>query len=184
LLTLLSNFSTQELEAVCVNFKLTIRLLEQSVTELLENRRVHGALLPRESKSIDKAIHKGTQKLSYEQVLLEKECLIMTINELCLTEAILVRDNFSNCLEFITERRLQKSSILPVKLSTVSNNNEVAIGRVAHIAKSNISSIRLTEIRQKLVQALEPAETKKERVKSTLNKFAVAKKISEKKYFA
>lgn len=46
---------------------------------------------------------------------------------------------------------------------------------MAHIAKSNISPIRLTEIRQKLAHALEQAETKKERVKSTLNKLAVAK---------
>lgn len=177
---MLSNLSTEELKIVSVNLKMTITLLNQSVTKLLENRRLHGVLLPNESDSIDKAVHKLSQNLNCKQVLLEKVYLVITINKLCLTEAILVRDNFSNCLEFITERRIQKSSILPVKFSTDSTNNEVVIGRVAHIAKSNISSIRLTEIRQKLAQALAPAETNKERVKSTLNKLAVAKKSAKK----
>ncbi|KGJ87032.1 hypothetical protein ND2E_0439 [Colwellia psychrerythraea] len=163
-----------------VNFELTVKLLNQSVTKLLENRRLHGVLLPNEGESINKAVHKLSQNLSCEQVLLEKEYLVITINKLCLTEAVLVRDNFSNCLEFITERKLQKSSSSPVKHSTASNSNDVAIGKVAHIARSNISPIRLTEIRQKLAHALEPAETKKERVKSTLNKLAVAKKPAKK----
>lgn len=173
MLTLLSNLSTEELAIVSVNFKLTIKLLNQSVTKLLENRRLHGVLLPNEGKSINKVVHKLFQNLSCEQVLLEKEYLVITINKLCLTEAVLVRDNFSNCLEFITERKLQKSSISPVKLRTVSNSNDVAIGKMAHIAKSKISPIRLTEIRLKLAQALEPAENKKERVKATLNKLVV-----------
>tara|TARA_R100001377_G_scaffold8254_1_gene4320 strand:- start:2090 stop:2638 length:549 start_codon:yes stop_codon:yes gene_type:complete len=169
LLTLLSNFSTQELEAVCVNFKLTIRLLEQSVTELLENRRLHGALLPRENKSIDKVINKGIQKLSYEQILLEKEYLIMTINELCLTEAIIVRDNFSNCLEFITAQELQSSSVKKLVNNTLATNKESGADTAAIIEKSNISPIRLTEIKQRLAQALIISDDKKEQVKSKLN---------------
>lgn len=170
MLTLLSNFSTQELEAVCVNFKLTISLLEQSVTELLKNRQVHGALLPRENKSIEKAIHKGTKKLSYEQILLEKEYLIMTINELCLTEAIIVRDNFSNCLEFITAQELPSSSVKQLVANALPKNKESGTDTAGIIEKSNISPIRLTEIKQRLAQALITSDDKKEQVKSKLNK--------------
>ncbi|PKH89487.1 hypothetical protein [Colwellia sp. Bg11-28] len=162
LLILLSNYSTQELEVVSVNFKLTIKLLNQSVTQLLENRRIHGALLPREDKSTDDFNYKDIQSLSCEQVLLKKDYLIKAINEFCLTEAIIVRDNFSNCLEFIAD---QSSAILPITDIKLNKREKKSI-----IERSKVSPIHLTEIKQRLAQALHKPCDKKESVKAKLNK--------------
>jgi hypothetical protein len=160
LLTLLGYYSSQDLETVSANLKLTIKLLSHNVTELLDNRRVHGVLLPQEdpAKNIQ---HQNIKTLSCEQLLLKQEYLINTINGFCLTEAIIVRDNFSNCLEFLAE---EKFPTLP--LAIVKQNK---LEKVTITERDNVSPIRLTEIKQRLSQAVHSSENKHEQIKSRLN---------------
>ncbi|PKI14084.1 hypothetical protein CXF71_15995 [Colwellia sp. 12G3] len=162
LLTLLSNYSTQEFDAVSDNFKLTIKLLNQSPTELLDNRRIHGALLPQEGKCNDNLEHENIQGLRCEAVLLNKDYLIKKINTFCLSEAIIVRDNFSNCLEIILDQNLV---ILPA--ADMKKNN---IEKTKIIERSNVSPIRLTEIKQRLAQAVQVSTDKQDAIKNRLNK--------------
>ena len=61
LLTILNRYSNEDLDTVSKNLKLIIALLSCSVDELLENRRIHGALLPHETK--------GTKNLSHDNIL-------------------------------------------------------------------------------------------------------------------
>lgn len=149
LMDLLQNYSPQECEVVFANLKLTIELLNRCATELLANRRNYGVLLP-QSDEKDKVLSGKKSKLVInKQLLLEEKTLIIAINSLCLTEAIIVRDNFSNCLELITEQNTETTVVTE---------------------KSNVSPIRLTEIKQRLAKAVQISSNKQGDIKCRLNK--------------
>jgi len=167
LLTLLGCYARQDLDVVSDNMKLTIKLLNLSVTELLENRRIHGVLIPQESQPITSLQHEEVQALNCEQLLLNKESLIKAINDFCLTEAIIVRDNFSNCLEYIAEENFP--TIPAVVVEEHKPKKVIVAGR------DNVSPIRLSEIKQRLSQAVQTSENKHEQIKSRLNSLLTPK---------
>ncbi len=162
LLTLLNSYSDDDLDTASKNLKLTITLLSCNTTELLENRRIHGVLLPHEAKGANKLSPNNIQALSCEQLLLKSQDLLQAINTLCLTEAIIIKNNFSNCLEVILEGDI---TTLPLMRVTESVFEKPTV-----IDKSNVSPIRLTEIKHRLAQAVLSPQDKQERVKSKLNK--------------
>jgi hypothetical protein len=164
LLSLLSRYTTLELEIVSDNINLIINLLSDNIDELIENRRVTGILLSHKSNKM--ADDENTKLLGCEQVLLEEAHLINTINTLCLTEAILVRNNFSNCLEILTDNVQQPSLVM-----TKSQNKAV---KVSTAGKNNVSPIRLTEIKQRLAQAVLLPEEKQKQIKNRLNNLLVS----------
>jgi hypothetical protein len=165
LLALLSRYSTEELASVNNNLKLTIKLLSHNVTLLLKNRRIHGVLLPQVDKLILNLSDKEIQALSCEQILLTQEYLINTINSFCLTEAVIVRDNFSNCLAFIAEEGF---SVTPA----IMEKNDKRENTIP-LEKNNVSPIRLTEIKQRLAHAIQTPENKQQRIKSRLNNLLI-----------
>jgi len=168
LLTLLGCYSNQDLETVSDNLKLTIKLLSHNVTDLLDNRRIHGVLLPQEVTEKRNSQHQEMKILSCEQLLLKQDYLINTINDFCLTEAIIVRDNFSNCLAFIAEESFPASPVVSVK------ENKVEKSVMAE--RNNVSPIRLTEIKQRLAQAVQTSENKHKQIKSRLNNLVAPSK--------
>lgn len=162
LLTLLSKYSTQELEIVCDNLTLIIKRLSLSTTELLANRRNYSELLPQVNKVAGEETDADkTQVISSEQLLLDQNNLIKVINSFCLSEAVIVRNNFSNCLDFIVEQGVE---ILPIA-TVESEDSAISEG----IRKSNVSPIRLAEIKQRLASAVQTRSAKQEQIKSRLN---------------
>ncbi len=168
LLTLLGCYSSQDIEVVSENLKLIIKLLSRSVTDLLEHRRISGVLLPQESNNIAELSHESIQALNCAQLLLNQEYLIKTINSFCLTEAIIIRNNFSNCLEFLTDEALQTSPLATIKEKKKETKN------TNQVDTNNVSPIRLTEIKQRLAQAVQTPDNKKEQIKNRLNNLLAA----------
>ncbi|PKG86223.1 hypothetical protein CXF85_00455 [Colwellia sp. 75C3] len=187
LLKLVSNYTEQEFGIVCTNLKLMIELLSISTSDLLANRRTYGLLLP--------SADAGSKKLSSEkpsikinaQLLLEQNNLISAINSLCLTEAIMVRNNFTNCLELLNEKNDGDKKTKDVEQKTVIKTTpEKSTERVVIVnEKSNVSPIRLTEIKQRLAQAVQVSAAKQDSIKNHLNNLldkptATLSKISSK----
>jgi len=160
LLTLLSQYPINELQVVCDNLKLITRLLNLNATELLANRRDYGVLLPQED-TINISIKKEKPALPCNELLLDKRSLTKVINSFCLTEAILVRNNFSNCLDFITEQNIATQTIPVAKPANFDKTTD--------IEKSNVSPIRLTAIKQRLANAIQNPTEKQAQVKNKLN---------------
>ncbi|KGJ93324.1 hypothetical protein [Colwellia psychrerythraea] len=159
MLILLSKYSSQELQIVCNNLKMTIKLLNLSTTELLENRRNYGVLLPQVEVLTEDLDAVNLQALNYEQTLLNPNTLIKVLNTFCLTEAVIVRNNFNNCLDFVAEQSLATVPIIKIDKPQLS----------ANVGKSNVSPIRLTEIKQRLSQAVKSPTDKQVQIKNKLN---------------
>ena len=168
LLKFVSNYTEQDFGIVCTNLKLTIELLSTSTSDLLVNRRTYGLLLPPSGAGTK---IKGSEEpfmVINAQLLLEKDNIICAINTLCLTEAIMVRDNFINCLEFIREHDGAKS-IEQEQKSVINITQEQSAEIVIINEKSNVSPIRLTEIKQRLAQASQVSKEKRNSIKNRLN---------------
>lgn len=171
LLKLVNNYTEQEFGIVCTNLKLTIELLSISASDLLANRRTYGLLLPTEDVVTKKLSSKEPSIKINTQLLLEQKNLISAINTLCLTEAIMVRDNFINCLELLNEQDDEDENSYKVKQQTLINTpTEQSSEKIVVSEKNNVSPIRLTEIKQRLAQAVQTSAEKQDGIKNRLNK--------------
>lgn len=180
LLKLVSNYTEQEFGIVCTNLKLTIELLSISASDLLANRRTYGLLLPPADAVTKKLTSEEPSIEINPQLLLEHKNLISAINSLCLTEAIMVRDNFTNCLELLNEQNDEDKKTKNVEQKTVIKTTpEKSTKSVVVNEKSNVSPIRLTEIKQRLAQAVQVSEDKKKQVKNKLNKLLTSSKAAQ-----
>ena len=177
----------------------TIGLLNTPTKELLINRRNHGVLFLIETNELPQNNNHSLNDNSYvaengslnkatniERILLNSIELHLFINELCLTEAILIRDNFINVLDdfgvFHSDNLVVNSSIesdVHIESSTVvdlvsadslpKNRQQEDMQLKEKIAKDNVSPIRLTEIKQRLSFAIIEADNQKESVRNKLN---------------
>jgi len=171
LLKLISNYTEQEFEIVCSNLKLTIELLSISTSDLLANRRTYGFLLLPADAATKKLSSEAPLVVINTQLLLKKHNIISAINLLCLTEAIMVRDNFINCLEIINEQNDENNTTNDIEQKIVINTTSQKSIDIAVVSgKSNISPIRLTEIKQRLAQAVQVSAQKEYVIKNRLNK--------------
>jgi len=168
LLKFVSNYTEQDFGIVCTNLKLTVELLSISTSDLLVNRRTYGLLLPPSDAGTKIKSSEEPFMVINAQLLLEKDNIICAINTLCLTEAIMVRDNFINCLEFIREHDGAKS-IEEEQKSVINITQEQSAEIVIINEKSNVSPIRLTEIKQRLAQAGQVSKEKRNSIKNRLN---------------
>ena len=171
LLTFISNYTKSELEIVCTNLTLTIELLNISARELLANRRTYGVLLPQDD-AVKTLSGEEPLMVIKAQLLLEQKNIISAINRLCLTEAIMVRDNFINCLDLISEQNDEnedkKNNEVEQKVA-IAITSEQSTETIAVNEKSNVSPIRLTEIKQRLAQAVQVSSEKQNGIKNRLN---------------
>lgn len=200
LLTIFNNFNAEELSTACDNIKHVITALNQGATTLLANRRTYGALIV-EGNIIKHPKNKGAllddmnKSPELQNILLQKPLLISVINTLCLSEAMLVKANFINCLvinsvdeqgeleaelnSFASSNELQSSD----KASNVVSQKTKALLENSASAsetpnKNNVSPIRLTQIKQTLTKAVNaPAKSAiktnediKHKLNSLLNK--------------
>lgn len=172
LLKFVNNYTEQDFGIVCTNLKLAIELLSISTCDLLANRRAYGVLLP-PADGITKKMSSEEPLIGVNaQLLLEKDNIISAINTLCLTEAIMVRDNIINCLEFITEHGGAKA--IEQELNSVLNITQEQSAEIVIInEKSNVSPIRLIEIKQRLAQAGQVSKDKQNSIKNRLNQLLV-----------
>jgi len=169
LLKFVSNYTEQEFEIVCSNFKLMIELLSISTCDLLANRRTYGLLLP-PADAVTKIMSSDEPLMVINaQLLLEKDNIISAINTLCLTEAITVRDNFINCLELFSEHGEGTKSSKQEQKALINTTQEQSAEVVIISDKSNVSPIRLIEIKQRLAQAVEVSKEKQNSIKNRLN---------------
>jgi hypothetical protein len=172
LLKLVSTYTEQDFGIVCTNIKLAIELLSISTSELLANRRAYGVLLPRADGVTKKMGNEEPSVVVNAQLLLEKDNIICAINTLCLTEAIMVRDNMINCLEFISEHGDTKA--IEQELKSVINTTQKKSAEIVNInEKSNVSPIRLIEIKQRLAKADQVSNEKRNSIKNRLNQLLV-----------
>jgi hypothetical protein len=171
LLTFISNYTKSELEIVCTNLTRTIELLNISARELLANRRTYGVLLPQDD-AVKTLSGEEPLMVIKAQLLLEQKNIISAINTLCLTEAIMVRDNFINCLDLISEQNDEnedkKNNEVEQKVA-IAITSEQSTETIAVNEKSNVSPIRLTEIKQRLAQAVQVSSEKQNGIKNRLN---------------
>lgn len=172
LLKFVSNYAEQDFGIVCTNLKLVIELLSISTSDLLANRRTYGVLLPLADGVTKKMRNEEPSMVVNEQLLLEKDNIICAINTLCLTEAIMVRDNIINCLEFISEHGDAKA--IEQELKSVINTTQKKSAEIVVINhKSNVSPIRLIEIKQRLAKADQVSKDKRNSIKNRLNQLLV-----------
>jgi hypothetical protein len=176
LLTIFNNFNAEELSTACDNIKHVITALNQGATTLLANRRTHGALIV-EGNIIKHPKNKGAllddmnKSPELQKILLQKPLLISVINTLCLSEAILVKANFINCLVI---NSVGDQAELEAELNSFASSNELQSSDKASNAvtqktkallensasasetlnKNNVSPIRLTQIKQTLTKAV------------------------------
>jgi len=182
-LTSLQGLSAAELKVATDNITNLISSLNVDAQELLSNRKNHGALLGHNTS--DLSTDDLTDSTLSELVTNEK-LLTHVINTLCLTEAILVRDNFSNALEIIADTNMThvhvttkdiKKDIKTVKVTSntvnaVNTNNEQRLTSVMPATKlplSNIAPIHLVDVKQRLTQALNPSDNQHQSIKNKLN---------------
>lgn len=168
----LNTYTNKELEIVGVNLLFIIESLQAEVSQLLLNRRNHGVIIALENVT-DKTV--SLEKLSLSQLLLDKINLTHAINTLCLTEAIIVKDNFRNCLDELEEQG---------KLSLPSSINNLALieygtkfskeNTPKTVETNNVSPIRLTQIKQRLAQAVQHTSNKQAKIKDKLNGMLVS----------
>ena len=161
LLAVLSKSSKTDFEVINNNLQLTIKLLSRPANELLAHRKENGSILTQRDADITPLSNMQMQQLTLEQLLVEQGYILCAINSLCLTEAIIVRDNFINCLEIMeTEIALPESK---------RSNNITYQQNETLVEKSNVAPIYLTQIKQKLAKALTAKEEKRQQVKAKLN---------------
>jgi len=183
LLTIFNHFNAEELSTACDNIKHVITALNQDATTLLANRRAYGALIIEENiikqhKNYNDVLNDTNKLPELHGILLEKLLLISVINTLCLSEAMLVKANFINCLiinsdKFTTEldtgidtelqthtdsNELQSSYKSSDKASNaVTQKTKALLEKSASasetLSKNNVSPIRLTQIKQTLTKA-------------------------------
>jgi hypothetical protein len=172
LLKFVSNYNEQDFGIVCANFKLAIELLSISTCDLLANRRTYGVLLPPADGVAKKRGSEEPLMVVNAQLLLDKNNIISAINTLCLTEAIMVRANIINCLEFISEHGSAKA--IEQELKSVINTTQKKNAEIVIInEKSNVSPIRLIEIKQRLAKADQVSKEKQNSIKNRLNQLLV-----------
>lgn len=161
LLDQLNALTLQELQEACKNIKFIIDALSIETSQLMSNQREYSSLVVEPSKSKVLAVGE-LDKQVLQQVLLNKSILVQIINTLCLSEAIVVRNNFSNCLEDIIE---EKSLSFP----TVTAEKKAKITNHKPVEKSNVSPINLTQIKQRLAKATQEPSVKQAEIKNKLN---------------
>ena len=176
LLTIFNHFNAEELSTACNNIKHVITALNQGATTLLANRRTYGALIV-EGNIIKHPKNKGAllddmnKSPELQNILLQKPTLISVINTLCLSEAMLVKANFINCLVM---NSVGDQAELEVELNCFASSNELQSSDKARNAvtqktkallensasasetpnKNNVSPIRLSQIKQTLTKAV------------------------------
>jgi hypothetical protein len=180
LLTIFNNFNAEELSTACDNIKHVITALNQGATTLLANRRTYGALIfegniSKHPKSKGVLLDNTNKSPELHNILLKKPLLITVINTLCLSEAMLVKANFINCLvinsadeqaeleaelnSFASSNELQSSYKSGDKASnTATQKTKTSLENSASASetqnKNNVSPIRLTQIKQTLTKAV------------------------------
>ena len=201
LLTIFNNFNAEELSTACDNIKHVITALNQGATTLLANRRTYGALIV-EGNIIKHPKNKGAllddmnKSPELQNILLQKPTLISVINTLCLSEAMLVKANFINCLVmnsvgdqaelevelncFASSNELQSSYKSSDKArNAVTQKTKALLENSASASetpnKNNVSPIRLSQIKLTLTKAVNaPAKSAiktNEDIKHKLNSF-------------
>ena len=162
-------YSTQDLETVCENITFMMESLNVEVSQLLSNRRDHGALLPLKNKLASNITLAELKKMELAKLLLNQSHFIAAINTMCLSEVIVVRNNFSDCLEVLAE---QGALPLPIVAENSEMNDSLLLNTkniTSSTAKNNISPIHLTKIKQRLAKAVQTTSDKKTQVKNKLN---------------
>ncbi|RHW77776.1 hypothetical protein [Colwellia sp. RSH04] len=162
----LQQTTPQERIIIKDNFTHVIALLSAPTAELLANRRQQGVLLPQESDH--EFMPAQLNEITVFDVFLLKNIshLIAYINTLCLTEAVLVRDNFDNCLElplFTSIEQEPKSCVNEKSRNVKSPVEDVSL------SSNNISPIRINEVKNRLTQAIESSEQQELAIKEKLN---------------
>jgi hypothetical protein len=179
LLTIFNNFNAEELSTACDNIKHVINALNQGATTLLANRRNYSALIVEENISKHPQ-NKGAllddmnKSPELHSILLQKPLLISVINTLCLSEAMMVKANFINCLvinsaddqaeleaelNFFAGSNELHSSYKPSDKASnaVTQKTKALLEKSASasetLSKNNVSPIRLTQIKQTLTKA-------------------------------
>ncbi len=161
LLKELNGCSEAEFTIIRSNLIVTIKALNQKAEILLLNRKRFGSLLPVEESNVEQLDFSQVQALTPKDVLLSQASLRCIINSFCLTEAIIVRNNFYNCLESINAQ--ESTPLSKHELKQPSKSKRLT-------EKNNVSPIRLTEIKQRLAQATISSDEKAELVRRKLNK--------------
>ena len=157
----LNAYTDQEFGSAYNNITLVIESLNVEVSQLISYRREHGVLIPPTHK--DGSLNDARlNSLSLQELLLNKALLIQAVNTLCLSEAIVVRNALSNCLETISE---QKASIYNI----IKTEEPVKINIEKPTDKPNISPIHLTQIKQRLAKANQETSDKQTKIKNKLN---------------
>ncbi len=167
LVAVFNDCSSTELDNIGNNLKLTTKCLNIDVKELQANRKTFGKLIPDVDNHTGSLSDGDLASLTNKQLLLSQENLISAVNTLCLTEAIMVRNNFINCLELIEEEAFiaPVATKLAVTKSLKATNNE----------KNNVAPINLSQIKQTLASALSSQEEKNQQIKNKLNALSPAK---------
>ena len=165
LLEQLNAYTATELKSVCKNITFILESLNIEVSQLLATRREHGVLLPYMNKGRNLNVDEMNQ-LSLHQLLLNKSSLTQAVNTLCLSEAIVVRNNFNDCLESLAEKGDETFTALAGMNFTVDTSEKNHVGSTV---KSNVSPIHLTQIKQRLAKATKSPSEKQIQVKNKLN---------------
>ena len=161
LLEQLKSFATHDLEKVCKNLTYIVEALSVEATQLIANRREHKVLML--NKTVDRVLSVSElNKLALPKVLLEQSSLVQIINSFCVSEAIVIRNNFSDCLETIIEER---ALLLP---TTIAEKSVKSLSKKP-VEKHNVSPIHLAQIKQRLAQATQDSSEKQMKIKNKLN---------------
>jgi len=182
LINVLQLSKAQEIADIKVNFEHVIQLLSVPTAELLTNRRQHGVLLPQSVENTLCMSFDSESPADVLSVLQKQSSIISYINSLCLTEAVIIKDNFDNCLELpifkatsLCHPKATSSKTANETTSAIINlpaSEEVAIvPPKAELKESvnNVSPIRINEVKNRLTQAIETSEQQKDEVKQKLN---------------
>ncbi len=135
LLEIIQKCSQQKVEIVLANLEELIQLLKQPASNLLNNRRQYGVILPNDNATIE------LNQFSNQELLANKHALVQAINQFCLTEATVIRHNFENCHTILA---------MPKDMTFGQKQCPPQLHKI-----SNVSPIRLVEIRQRLAQAIQ-----------------------------
>jgi len=176
LMSIVRQATTEEHVEIKRNFEQIIELLSAPVAELLANRRHCGVLLPQVSANITHSNDVSENTTIGLSVLLNQASLIQCINMLCLTEAVIVRDNFDNCLELPAFSAMKKNDIANVN-ETSSDITQAEEG--VPTSKNNISPIRINEVKNRLTQAILSPEQQKVAIKNKLNALLIKTDTTE-----
>ncbi|TYK65842.1 hypothetical protein [Colwellia echini] len=188
---LCNDFSNQEVDTLCNNMALIVTALSLDVNQLLDNRRTHNALITQAENIKVDVSEDELYQMGLAKILSNHDYLVQAINTLCLTEAIIVRDNFSNCIETLSLSNLKTNTLTSASTNTDNNkqlqhtifskieDNPVpkSVSKIKssiensaeNASNSNVSSIHLAQIKQRLANAALESEHKKEQVKNKLN---------------